>query len=98
SVEEGVAARALQCDVQLAQATARAEQLQALKGLAGELRGEAVRLSRDGPLEQVPLVARLYERVVRQGLTGRARALPAKQRQRAFPALARQLEEDETEL
>jgi hypothetical protein len=98
SVDERVVARALLCDLQLAQVTAPEEQLKALRGLAGELRGEAVRLSRDGPLEHLPLVAGLYERVVRQGLVGRARVLPAKQRERAFPALVQQLEEDGAEL
>lgn len=72
--------RLVEQDVKLAAATTPAEQMTHLAGLADVLRGEALRLAKDGPREELPVVADLYSRVLRQGVLGRARVIPKEQR------------------
>jgi hypothetical protein len=75
-VEESLVARVLERDLCLAEAAGPAEQLQALADMAADLHGESVHRARRHDPE---LLARLYERVVREGVVGRALALPAGQ-------------------
>jgi hypothetical protein len=97
-VGKDVLALVLAHDLRLARTLLPAEQLQALAAMAWDLRGEAIRLARQGPAQDLPLVAGLYEQVVWRGLVGRARALPAGQRAACLPALAGQLAEGEREM
>jgi hypothetical protein len=83
--------RALGHTVRLVEPTSSAEQVQVLTGLAADLRRTAVELAQQGPAADLPVVAGLYNQVVRRGLVAPTRGLPAGQ----AAAVVRQLEEDE---
>jgi hypothetical protein len=96
---ESVVGRILEKHVLLAEASSSAEQLALLNAIAADLRTEAMRLAREGPVEDVLLVSSLYERVVCQGVVGRAKILAPEQQAEVMPVLARQLAQtaDESE-
>jgi hypothetical protein len=95
--EELLVARFLERDLRLTRTSSPGEQLQVLRDMADDLRGEALHRARQGAADDVPLVTGLYGRVVREGLVGRALALPAAQRPAQVAAVLRQLHEAETE-
>jgi hypothetical protein len=95
--EELLVARFLERDLRLTRTSSPGEQLQVLRDMADDLRGEALHRARQGAAADVPLVTGLYGRVVREGLVGRALALPAEQRPAQVAAVLRQLHEAETE-
>jgi hypothetical protein len=90
--------RTLGHDLRLAETAVPQEQLQALADMAADLRKEATRMIQEGPLEDLPLVSDLYQRVLRQGLIGRAQRLPAPQQELLLPTLAEQLHADRLDL
>jgi len=89
---EATVTRILEKDLQLAAAGSSKQQLFVLGDIAAELRVEACRLAREGPVEDVLLVGGLYERVVCQGLVRRAKTLPAGEREGLVAELVRQLD------
>jgi hypothetical protein len=94
---EAAVARILERNLQLAAAGSSKQQLAVLGDIAAELRAEACRLAREGPVEDVLLVGGLYERVVCQGLVRRAKTLPAAEREVLIAGLVRQLEQSALE-
>lgn len=90
--------RLVEQDVRLAAATTPAEQLTHLARLADVLRGEALRLAKVGPHEELPVVADLYGRVLREGVMGRVRAIPKERRPVQVAQLAADLRSDRDEL
>jgi hypothetical protein len=91
--QESLVARILESDLKLAEVSTSKDQLAALADIAGELRREALRLSQEGSVEDVILLSGLYERVVCQGLVGRARLLPAEQQDGLLASLVGELEQ-----
>ncbi len=89
--------RLLQRDLSLAEAKAPAEQLEALTGMAFDLKRESVRQA--GRIDNADLMrlAVLYERVLSDGILPRARAMPMKERQQRLPALAQELRQTKAE-
>jgi hypothetical protein len=86
-------ARVVGYDLSLAETFSPVIQTRALSDLAADLCREALRLAREGPLEDLPLVAALYQRVLQGGLIGRARVLPADGQPAVLTPLANQLQE-----
>src|SRR5439155_21150184 len=79
---------AINRDVHLAQASGPVEQLDALVHLADDLRGEALRRVRAGTPDELPLLASLYDQVVRRGVVGKAAALPVEQKPTVVPKIS----------
>lgn len=93
-----IVARAVAHDLSLAETFSPVMQTQALSALAADLCAEALRLAREGPLEDLPLVTSLYQRVLQRGLIGRARVLPADEQPAVLAPLANQLQESAFEV
>jgi hypothetical protein len=90
---ESAVARILDSDLRLADTSSPQERVTALADMASELRGEALRLAKEGHVEDVLLVSGLYERVVFQGVVNRAKAVPAEQQSGLVSSLVKQLEQ-----
>jgi hypothetical protein len=93
-----IVARAVVHDLSLAETFSPVIQTRVLNALAADLCGEALRLAREGPLEDLPLVAALYQRVLQRGLIGRARMLPADGQPAVLAPLVNQLQESALEV
>ncbi len=78
-------------DLVLAQADGTEEQLTALAAMASDLWAEAERRVHRAGRFDLPLLAGLYERVVGQGVVGRALALEPGRRDEVLPGVVRQL-------
>jgi hypothetical protein len=87
--------RLLERNLRLAEARAVIEQLDALSGMATDLRRES--LQQAGRVDNADLsrLAVLYERVIREGVLPRARALAADEQKERVPALVAELRETE---
>lgn len=94
---EAVVSDILEKHIRLAESSSASEQLTLLADMAGELRGEALRMAKEGPVDDVPMVSNLYERLLCQGVVGRARTLPAEQRQGVVATLVQQLDQGAAE-
>jgi hypothetical protein len=92
-----VVADVARADVVLASAATAGEQVKGLSSMSETLRVECLRLAREGPREELPLVAGLYRHVVRRGLVGRARALSASERRQLLPPLIEDLRRTATQ-
>lgn len=90
---DSVVGRVLDIQLALAETSKPGDQVTLLADMAGDLRNEALRLAKKGPVEDVLLVSSLYERVVCQGILGRAKTLPADQQEALTAQLASQLEQ-----
>jgi hypothetical protein len=83
-------ARVVRCDVRLARASTATERVEALADLADQLQGESKALARASGVKELDRLARLYKKVVRQGVIARSRALPAGERVKVLkPIVAR---------
>jgi hypothetical protein len=96
--EADVLARALERQLQLAAGLPQPERFKVLVGLAGDLGTESLRLARQPAAADLPAVAKLYERVMREGVVGRARRLPAEQQRRLLVPLLDDLRRTEAEV
>jgi hypothetical protein len=85
-------------DVRLAETTDPVEQLEVLTALSSDLKDEALRLARAGKSGNVPLLTSLYQQVVRQGIVGRAAAVPADNRGAVLGPLVKRLQAAEQEV
>ncbi len=85
-------------DVRLAETTDVAEQLEVLAALAADLKDKAVEGVRAGKTGNLPLLATLYEQVVRQGIAGRVAALPPEKKPAAVNSLTARLRTTATEV
>jgi hypothetical protein len=89
---DSVVGRVLEKHLALAETSRPGDQVTLLADIASDLRTEALRLAKEGPVEDVLLVSSLYERVVCQGVVGRAKTMPAEQQAALTAQLASQLE------
>lgn len=87
-----------EADVRLASASTGSEQLDAFRSMADTLQREALRLARHGPRSELPLVSRLYDQVIRRGVAGRLKTLPAQEQGRLVPEVSADLFRFEREL
>jgi len=93
-----VLARALERQLQVAGGLPPDERFHVLVGLAADLRAESLRLARQPALSELSTVAQLYDQVVREGVMGRARRLPAEQQRRLLLPLLEDLRQTEAEV
>jgi hypothetical protein len=70
-------AHLLQRSLRLAEATSARQRVEGVAGLAELLHGESGTLGRLAEADDVEALARLYERVIQEGVVARAQALPA---------------------
>jgi hypothetical protein len=77
--------------IQLSRTTNPSERVEALTGLANDLSNQVQQLARVAPGEDLAMLARLYERVVRVGLVKQAVQVPMVQRQQLLKPVADEL-------
>ncbi len=94
---ESVVGRVLETHLALAEASKSSDQVTLLADMAGDLRSEALRLAKEGPVEDVLLVSSLYERVVCQGVVGRIKTIPPDQQAALTTKLVSQLDQTANE-
>jgi hypothetical protein len=97
-LDERMLPRLIDLNLQLAQSSDPAKQLDVLAKMAGELRTEAIRLARSGAPDELPLLITLHDRLVRRGLVSRAQALPAADRPALLAPLAQALRGGQAEV
>jgi hypothetical protein len=91
ATRDTLVSRLLQCDLRLARATGPKQRARALADLADALQTEVRTLVRHSGIPRLIRLARLYSKVVRQGLVPGFRAVPAGQRQKVLAPIAKQL-------
>jgi hypothetical protein len=84
-------ARLLACDLTLAEAKTPHQRFEALASLAEELQGETRALAQEAGAEDLRALARLYEKVVQDGIVAQGRRLPAGQRRAILGPIATRL-------
>lgn len=84
-------ARLVRCDLRLARASSPRERVEALAELADSLHGETPTLARAASTAALDRLARLYGKVVREGVVPRSRAVPAGERHKVLAPIAAQL-------
>jgi hypothetical protein len=85
-------ARILACDVTLAEAGTPRQRLESLASLADALQGETRAVAKEaGGAKNLPTLARLYEKVVRDGIVARAGTVPAAERPAVLMPIAERL-------
>jgi hypothetical protein len=84
-------AHLVQCDLRLARAGNPEERVRALADLAQSLQGETQLLAGAAGAKELERLARLYGKVIRQGVVIRSRAVPAPERQRVLAPIVAQL-------
>ena len=96
--DNDVLARVLERHLQLAEGSlAPADRFQVLVGMAADLRTESLRLARQTRREDLPMVAGLYDKVLREGVVDRAGHLPRGDRRRLVEPLLIELRRAEAE-
>lgn len=90
-------ARVLRRDLHLARAGGPLDQVQALTGMAADLGAAALQQARHSAQGDLPLLANLYERVLRQGVAVRSRVLPPERRAEQLQPIRTQLERAESQ-
>jgi hypothetical protein len=96
--EQDLLIRLVDCDVRLAETGSPGQRVETLAELADALRREGDALRRaDGGEDELREVARLYAKVVREGVVSRARALPPAERRRVLDPIADRLARAERE-
>lgn len=78
-------------NVQLAAATSGPQRVDSLTHMAEELQTEAVSKARQGPLDEVARLVRLYQIVLQSGVAGQAFKLPPNEREAVSPRLVKAL-------
>jgi hypothetical protein len=84
-------ARLLEADLSLAQAESPRQRLQALADLADDLQDETRALEAVAGAADLDALARLYQKVIREGVVPRARSLPAGERRPVLEPIAQGL-------
>jgi len=97
AARDQLVARNLNRALTLAEPLPPEQQVPILADMAADLRTEALRQARQGPTEELPAVAGLYGKVLRQGVAGRAHALPPGKREPVAGPLARRLRQASVE-
>ncbi len=95
--EELMVVRFLERDLRLAETFTAVDQLPVLADMAGDLRSEIFRLTRQGQTEDLPLLTGLYQRVS-QGLVARAREVPAERQPAELRPVIQQFQETDREV
>jgi hypothetical protein len=85
----------LKWNLRLAEAKAPVEQLDALSGMASDLGSESIKQAGVVDNANLTCLAALYDRVIREGVVPRARALPPEERSKRLPALVKELRQTE---
>jgi hypothetical protein len=98
SVDPVVVDRLLERHLHLAQGLPSGERFQVFVELAAELRDEALRLARQPGSAELPVVVRLYGRIMDEGLVGRAAHLNEPQRRQRLPAVINELRQTENQV
>jgi hypothetical protein len=81
----------VRCDLRLARAGNAEERVRALADLANGLRGESQLLARAAGAHELDRLARLYGKVIREGVVTRSVAVPASERQRVLAPIVADL-------
>jgi len=87
-----------ECDLRLAQAATPRIRVQTLADFADALRDEAKTLGQAAAPEALDVVARMYRKVVQEGIVQRARSLPAGERREVLVPIAARLAQVENEV
>jgi hypothetical protein len=96
--EQDLVVRLVDCDARLAETNSPSQRVQTLAEVADALRRESDALRRaDGSADELREVARLYARVVREGLVARARTLPRDERRQVLDPIVNRLARAERE-
>jgi hypothetical protein len=90
--------RLMACDLKLAEADNPRQRVEALAALADELQGETRILASTAGTKDLKTLARLYERVIRDGVVVRARDLPAELRRPVLKTIADRLDRTDRDL
>jgi hypothetical protein len=98
ALDPAVVDRLLEQHLRLAQGVPSAERFLIFAELAIQLREEAVRLARQPGGSELPVVVRLYARVVEEGVVRRAAHLNGVQQRQLLPAVVAQLRQTEREV
>lgn len=89
--DKTLAGKLLELDMKLAQADSPRERVQTLAKLAHNLEGESRSLAQVAGPKDLHTLAKLYSRVVEEGLVQRARKLPAQERRQVLDPILGQL-------
>jgi hypothetical protein len=88
-----LAARLLKHDLTLAEADTPRRRVETLAALADELQGETRALAHKADPQDLHALARLYEKVIREGVMARARNLPMDERRNVLEPMADRLDQ-----
>jgi hypothetical protein len=91
-------ARLLNCDVNLAEADTSRQRVEALAALADELKEETRALARVAAKDDLQGLARLYEKVIADGVVAHARNLPMSERRPILGPIADRLRQTQHDL
>ncbi len=91
--QKSLAAVVLEFDLQLAQTDDLKQRLEILADLAGVLHGESKSLTRAGGTKELQTLAKLYDRVLTDGVLARAKDLPMADRRATLDPIAQRLEQ-----
>jgi hypothetical protein len=92
-----VVARLVERHLQLAEGLSPDERFQVFAAMAVDLRNESLRLAKQPGAKELPALARLYDKVVRDGLLARAGQLPEESRRPLVLAVVAELRQTENE-
>ncbi len=96
--DQDLVARLLDCDLRLAKAGTPRQRVETLAELADTLHRESRALSQGDGVQELQALARLYERVIEEGMVRRAKEVPAGQERReALAPIVAQLAQAERE-
>jgi hypothetical protein len=96
--EQDLVIRLVDCDARLAETDSPSQRVQALADVADALRRESDALRRaNGGEDELREVARLYAKVIREGLVARARTLPRDERRQVLDPIVNRLARAERE-
>lgn len=90
--QKSLAAVVLEFDLQLAQTDDPRQRVEILADLAGVLHDESRTLTRAGGTKELQTLARLYDRVLQDGVLARAKDLPMADRRATLDPIAQRLE------
>lgn len=88
---KGLANLVMDCDVRLARTSDPRERVNILANLAGVLEGESKNLAASGATQELLAMARLYDKVLKEGVVPRARDLPMAERRATLDPIAKRL-------
>jgi hypothetical protein len=95
--DQDLVARLVDCDLRLAEHATPRKRVEALAELADALQRESHALSRGDGADELQALARLYGRVIEEGMVPRAREMPARERREVLAPIAARLSKAENE-